>query len=120
MKKKRLRISSLLTAKCPSCHIGRVLKNGFVIDSCCPHCGYDFYPEVGFYTGSIVIGFLLSAIAIIPPLILLKILDVKIEVLVAFPFIEFLLVGPILMIYCRIIWLHLEYQITERLLQGDK
>lgn len=108
-------MSSVLLAKCPACHTGKVLEGGLSIRARCPYCDYDFHPEPGFYVGAIAVGFLLSAIATIPPMIVLKVLDVDIGLLIAFPFLEFLFVGTFLMIYCRIIWLHLQFRMTARL-----
>ncbi len=113
-KKAGIRMSSILLAKCPSCHTGKVLE-GFSIRARCPHCNYDFYPEPGFYVGAIAVGFLISAMTTIPPLIVLKILNVDINLLIAFPFAEFIFIGTFLMIYCRIIWLHLQYRMTDHL-----
>ena len=119
-KKSRLSLKSILLARCPECHIGQVLERGFSIRSRCPHCDYNLYPEPGFYVGAMVVGYLFAAITTIPPLIIMKLLEVELEFLIAFPFIEFIFVGTFLMIYCRIVWLHLEYQMTDRLEGRDK
>jgi len=114
-KKSNLSLLSILLARCPSCRVGKMLKGGFSIRSRCSQCDYNFYPESGFYVGAIVVGFLLSAISIIPPMIIMKVLDVDINLLIIIPFIEFFFVGTFLMFYCRIIWLHIHYQMSNRL-----
>ncbi len=113
--KSKFRLLSILLARCPNCHTGKVLQNGLQIRARCPKCDYDFHPEPGFYMGAMAVGFLISAMATIPPLIILKFLNVDVQILVSFPIIEFAFVGTFLMFYCRLIWLHLEYQMTHRL-----
>lgn len=115
LKKTGLKVSSILLAKCPACHRGKVTEGIFAIRKKCLHCGHDFHPEPGFYLGAMVVGFLFTAMVTIPPTILLKIIGVDLAILVAFPFVEFIFVGSFLLFYCRIIWLHLEYQMTRRL-----
>jgi uncharacterized protein (DUF983 family) len=106
---------SVLRARCPKCGTGRVTKGVVSIRSHCPDCGYNCYPEPGFYLGAMCIGFFISAMLIIPLMIVLKLLDVDMSVLLAAPFIEFAFVGTFLIFYARILWLHLEYSMTSRL-----
>ena len=114
-KKADFRISSILRARCPSCHTGKVLESGLTIRPRCLICNYNFYPEPGFYMGAMAVGFLIAAMTTIPPMIFLKVLNVDMNILLAFPFVEFLFVGTFLVFYCRILWLHLEYRMTSRL-----
>src|SRR4051812_22953671 len=94
------KLLSVLRARCPACHTGAVLKGVFAINRRCPHCGYDFEPEPGFYLGAMAVGFLLTAILTVPPTIVLKILNVDINFLILFPLLEFIFVGTFLMFYC--------------------
>jgi uncharacterized protein (DUF983 family) len=110
-----IRIGAILRARCPSCHSGRVLKGVFAIRPRCAECDYNFHPEPGFYLGAMAVGYLLTAMVTIPPTIALKMLEVDIRLLVAFPLLEFLFVGTFVIFYCRILWLHLEYRMTNRL-----
>jgi uncharacterized protein (DUF983 family) len=113
-KKSQFKIASVLRALCPACHHGKVMR-GMSIRPKCPKCGLNFYPEPGFYLGAMVVGFFMTAVLTVPPVIVLKFLGVDMGVLIAFPFIEFIFVGTFLLFYCRIIWLHLEYRISSRL-----
>jgi len=114
-KKSKLRLSSILRARCPACQTGGVLKGIFSIQSRCTHCDYDFHPEPGFYLGAMCVGYLATATLTIPPTIALKVLKVDTSLLIAFPILEFLFVGTLLIIYSRIFWLHLEFQMSDRL-----
>ncbi len=119
MAKSKLKIMSILRARCPACHSGHVLKGVFLIRPSCLRCHYNFYPEPGFYLGAMVVGFLLTAILTVPPMIVLKVLNVDPILLVLFPFAEFIFVGTFIIFYSRILWLHLEYQMTSRLNEGE-
>jgi uncharacterized protein (DUF983 family) len=114
-KRKKLRVGSVFMARCPACDKGSVLQGWLSIRPKCTECNYNFHPEPGFYLGAMMIGFFLAAVLTIPPLVMLKVMNVEIEVLLAFPFVEFLVLGSFLMYYSRILWLHLEYQMSDRL-----
>jgi uncharacterized protein (DUF983 family) len=114
-KKVKIKLSSILFARCPSCHKSGILKGLFAMHERCPNCDYDLYPEPGFYLGAMVVGFLLTDILIVPPIIVMKIMNVDIDILCTVPFIEFIFVGTFLMFYARILWLHIEYKMTSGL-----
>jgi uncharacterized protein (DUF983 family) len=114
-KKVKIKLSSIFFARCPSCHKGGILKGFFAMQKRCPHCDYDLYPEPGFYLGAMVVGFLLTDILIVPPIIVMKIMNVDIDILCTVPFIEFIFVGTFLMFYSRILWLHIEHKMTSGL-----
>jgi len=116
----QLSFSSILRGLCPSCHSGKVTRGFFGTYPQCAKCRYDFHPESGFYLGAMVVSFFVTAALTIPPMILLKILDVELEILLAFPFLEFLLLGPVLLVYSKILWLHLEYRLTHQLNKPDR
>src|SRR5690242_9550991 len=106
-KKSRRQFSpvAILQARCPSCRKGAVTQGMFRTHKRCPVCEYNFYPESGYYLGAMVVSYLITALLTIPTLILLKLNDVDLIVLLTFPFLQFLVVGPILMFYAKIIWL---------------
>ena len=81
----------------------------------CPNCDYNLYPEPGFYLGAMVVGFLLTDILIVPPIIVMKLMNVDINILCAFPFVEFVFIGTFLIFYSRILWLHIEHRMTSNL-----
>lgn len=115
MKKSKFSLMAFLRGYCPSCQKARVVEGWFTIVKRCPECSYDCHPEPGFYVGAIAVGFFVSAGSTIPPMIILKLMEVETEMIVVFPFLEFLFVGTFLIFYCRLLWLHLEYQITSKL-----
>lgn len=111
----KLRIRSILYARCPSCHVGSVFKEWLGIRSECANCGYRFHREPGFFLGAMMMGFLVTAMLTIPPMILLKLMGAEPILLVVFPFVEFAVLGPILIIYMRVLWLHVEFLFSKRI-----
>ena len=114
-----MKLSSILKGLCPSCHRGKVMAGIFSVNSKCSNCEYSFQPESGFYLGSMVVAYLLTAILTIPPMILLKMFDADVALIVGVPLIEFLFLGSFLAYYAKIFWLHLEFQMTRKL-NGSK
>ncbi len=115
MSTKKLRVSSVLRARCPACHEGPILSGLLGVRSACEKCGYKFTQrEPGFFLGAMMMGFLVTAMLTIPPMIVLKLWGVEPEVLVVFPFIEFAVLGPVLIVYMRVLWLHFEYLFSQR------
>jgi uncharacterized protein (DUF983 family) len=115
-----LKLGAIFAARCPACDVGQITQGVWGIRPKCPHCGYNFYPEPGFYLGAMMVGFLVAAILTIPPLIILKIMEVDIAILVAWPFVQYLFVGSFILYYSRIIWLHLEHRMTRGLENHDR
>ena len=113
--RKKLLLSSILRARCPACQKGSITQGIIKTRPCCTVCGYDFNPENGFYLGAMAIANLVTTLLTVPPVIALKVMGFDIAVVIAFPFIEFVFLGTFLMFYSRILWLHLEYQMTDRL-----
>ena len=108
----------ILRTRCPKCRKGAVMQGKFTIRKKCDVCGHDFYPEPGYYLGAMMMSFIATAVLTIPLIIGLKLSGADVSVLVIAPFIEFAIVGPILLYYARIIWLYAEYSMTTRL--GDR
>ena len=59
---------SLFTGTCPQCGKGQVFpsKNPYnfkkidQVNKCCPSCGKDFIPEIGFYWGATYVSYALT------------------------------------------------------------
>jgi len=114
-KEATFRLGSILKARCPACHQGKITNGIFKIRRRCPKCSHDFNPEPGYFLGAMAVGFILAAMLTIPPTIALKLLGADVQVLVVAPLIEFIFVGSFIFYYAKIVWLHVEYRMTSRL-----
>lgn len=115
---KKIHWGSILKALCPVCHQGRILKNVFGVHSRCSVCQHDFHPEPGYFLGAMAVSFFVTGALTLPPMIALKWMNVDLAILLAYPFFQFSIVGPLLAVYSRVIWIHLEYR-TLRALDGE-
>jgi uncharacterized protein (DUF983 family) len=115
MQNSRLNLGLVFRGVCPSCKTGKVTNGLFGIRKRCAVCDYNFFPEPGFYLGAMMVSFMVSAFILVPTIILLKFSDVQPETMIIWPIAQFILVAPILIHYSRVLWLHVEYSITDRL-----
>ena len=76
----------------------------------CPNCGYDLHPEPGYYLGAMMVGFIAISIFTVPPVVMLKLSGADDSVLLAYPFLQYLILGPIITHYAKVIWAHLGYK----------
>jgi hypothetical protein len=90
------------------------MNGAFSLRRRCSECDYDFFPEPGFYLGAMMVSYLVTAILTIPTIIGLKLSGASMGTLLFVPFAQYLVIGPILLYYSRIIWLHLEAVTTGR------
>ena len=107
-------IPAILLRRCPSCRRGKVYENHFRLKKLCAHCGYDFYPEPGFYLGAMMVPYVFSAITTVPFAIFLKVTGVVGSALVAPLAWYYLCVVSLLLCYSKTFWLHLEFRISQR------
>lgn len=101
--------------RCPRCFQGEVYHGFFKMRRACQECTLSFYPEIGFYTGAMIVSYLICAGAAMLTLVLL-IFVVKLEMPwpIILPALGVLLQLPLVLPMARLTWLHLEYQITKR------
>lgn len=116
----KIKLRAILRGLCPACLEGKITQGFLGLREKCFVCGFSFQPEPGFYLGAMMVSFFVTAAVTIPPMILLKMLDVDMAVLLTFPFVEFIFVGGFLMFYSRILWVHLEYSTMKKLNERDK
>jgi uncharacterized protein (DUF983 family) len=73
------KIGSIFSLKCPTCHRGDLFPTGsfsfnkpFSQYTHCPACGQTYFPEPGFYYGSMFISYIGSAFACLAVVMLLR------------------------------------------------
>lgn len=107
-------LSALFFGYCPTCEQGKILNGLWTIQKKCPHCGYQVTGgESGYFLGSLVISYLLSAVLTIPVVIFLKFQNAPIEILLGVPFLEYAILAPLLVRYARVAWVYGEYYLTK-------
>lgn len=112
---RKSKLRSILRARCPKCDQGKITAGLFQMARRCSVCSYDLHPENGYYLGAMMLGFMLAALFTVPPLIALKLWEADDFVLVYYPFAQLLILGPILIYYSKVVWVHLAYQASKRM-----
>ena len=105
--------------RCPRCQAEPIFKSFWSIHAQCPGCGYNFQPEPGFYLGAMSVSFLITAMLTVPPMAVLWLMKAPLWVIGIYPFLQFLFLGSFLIYYSRVIWLHLEYRLTQGLNKNE-
>ena len=62
--------------RCPRCGEPGLLRSYFKLHDACPHCGLSFEKEEGFTLGTTSIGYVVSIVVILIPMIALALMDV--------------------------------------------
>jgi uncharacterized protein (DUF983 family) len=111
---------AILKGLCPACRAGKVSKGVFGMEKECPICGYRINQESGYFLGAMMVGFLAASALTIPPVILLKVMGADDWVIIAYPFLQYAILGPLLIHYAKIIWVHAGYRAGEKMNREDR
>ncbi len=104
---------AILRGRCPECHRGKVSKGIVNMEKLCPECGYKISQESGYFLGAMMIGFFATSALTIPPMIYLKVSGADDWVIILYPFLQYLILGPLLTYYAKIIWTHVGYRFEQ-------
>ncbi|MBA3647999.1 MAG: DUF983 domain-containing protein [Chitinophagales bacterium] len=114
MKKQPSTWYTFIHAKCPRCNHGNLfanknpyaLRNISEMNNRCPICGYNFFPETGFYWGAMYVSYVLtvgfSAISVV---VIGLIFHWNLPVLIAGNAVLLALGFPLFFRYARVLWL---------------
>jgi len=108
-------LSSVAQGKCPECHAGKISKGFFGMERRCPHCGYDLNPENGYFLGAMMIAFFVTSLLTVPPLIVMKFMGVEDRVLFVYPLLQYLILGPVITYYAKILWVYVGHRAGKKM-----
>jgi uncharacterized protein (DUF983 family) len=109
----RAPLFGLLLQRCPRCRDGVLFAGIVTMNASCRVCGLSFEPEIGYYTGAMVVSYTLSI-----PLLGLVALAIglitrwDLGVVIASASVLFLAFVVPLFRYARTIWLYLDYAVN--------
>ena len=112
-------VSAIFQKLCPKCREGKIYRGPFQMNLKCPACGYDFYPEPGFYLGAMMVPFFFTAMTTVPFAIYLKMSGLEVSELLQGLGVYYFVVSSTLLWFSKSVWLHLEYRMTRRLKERD-
>jgi uncharacterized protein (DUF983 family) len=114
-KRKPSTFYAILNGICPQCSEGTITQGLVGMKRRCPKCDYDLHPESGYYLGAMMVGFLATTILTVPPMIVMKVMGVEDGILLSYPFFQYLVLGPLLIHYAKVIWVHIGYRATQKM-----
>lgn len=59
--------------RCPVCGQGRLFRSWFTMYADCPHCGYHFEREDGYFTGAMAINLIVTEIVVLIAVVILAV-----------------------------------------------
>jgi uncharacterized protein (DUF983 family) len=111
-----IRPSAILSNKCPRCFKGQVFKSFLTMNETCPSCGWKFEREPGYFLGALISGYFLSAFSVVPTLVMGHfVFNLEILPVVAIAVAQVIVMQPLIYRYARLIWLHVEQNMTRNL-----
>ena len=122
-------ISSLLKARCPKCHQGKMFKTSnpynfkkmHEMPESCEVCKESFNPEPGFYTGAMYVNYaftiILSGICYI---IMELVLGLPASVFFGIYIVILLLIAPLMFRYSRVVFLYMFVSYDKEILEKHK
>ncbi len=102
--------SITLKNRCPHCETGPIYS-GFLMNETCPHCGYRFYREPGYFLGSMILSYFASSgLGIFLMLLLFIAYQVEIVPAAIAAVLAVAMVMPIFSRVSRILWIRIDYR----------
>lgn len=80
----------------------------------CPVCGVHFEREVGYWSMSIFMGYVLYFFLLAPPLVLMYFLRVPLTQFLIISGVAVVLLAPLVFHYARVAWLHIDEILDPR------
>lgn len=105
------RMRAALALRCPRCLEGNVWRSFMTMNERCPVCGLAFEREPGYFTGAMVVSYMIA----VPTfgLIVIGLLWAGVDTIVALVGggLFYLALAPFIMRYSRVLWLHFDWVI---------
>jgi hypothetical protein len=106
------RLRAILALRCPRCLDGRIWHGFVSMNAACPVCGLVFDREPGYFTGAMVVSYVLA----IPILGAIVIGLMTLGGLAAVPAlvigdVAYLALVPFVFRYSRVVWLHFDWSV---------
>lgn len=113
--KKNHWLKDLLLNKCPICREAHVFTGLYKMNAVCPVCSTKYAREEGYFLGSMIVAYVLSAFSAAPTIIFLIMIK-QVEALPALVIasIQVALLNPILFMYSRLAWIYIDRLINPK------
>ncbi len=105
------RLRATLRQRCPRCLRGKVWRSFLTMHEACPACGLVFEREPGYFTGAMVVSYVIAVPTFGLIVIGLLVLGVDTVVALVGGGLVYLLLAPFILRYSRVIWLQFDWLI---------
>ena len=105
------RLVAMLRLRCPRCLEGKVWRGFISMNAACPICGLVFEREPGYFTGAMVVSYLIAVPvlgAIVIGLMTIGGLDAVAALIIGD--VAYLALVPFIFRYSRVVWLHFDWR----------
>lgn len=103
------RAAAALALRCPRCLRGRVWRSFLTMHESCPVCGLVFEREPGYFTGAMVVSYVLAVPTFGLIVIALLVLGLDTVIALVGGGLLYLMLAPFILRYSRVIWLHFDW-----------
>lgn len=106
------RLRAVLALRCPRCLDGRVWRGFLSMNEKCPVCGLVFEREPGYFTGAMVVSYVL-AVPVLGAIVIGLMAFASLEAVPALLIGDavYLALVPFIFRYSRVVWLHFDWAI---------
>ncbi len=109
------RFRAVLALRCPNCLGGEVWSGAITMNARCPRCGLVFEREPGYFTGAMVVSYLLAVPAFAAIWLLLWLVaGWSIFVALVAAVAAFLFLVPAIFRYSRVLWMYFDQAVDPR------
>jgi uncharacterized protein (DUF983 family) len=105
------RVAAVLALRCPRCLEGRVWRGFLDMDERCAVCGLVYEREPGYFTGAMVVSYVMAVPTFGLIVIALLLAGVETAPALLIGGALYLVLAPFILRYSRIIWLHFDWLI---------
>jgi uncharacterized protein (DUF983 family) len=108
------RLRAMLKQRCPRCLQGSVFKRGMAMYYACPLCGVVYGRENGYFTGAMIVSYVLAApIVALMAWVIWLLSGWSVEITLLATFVLFLPMVPNLFRYSRVVWMHFDRMVDS-------
>ena len=103
------RLAAILALRCPRCERGAVWRSFLSMNERCPVCGLRYEREPGYFTGAMVVSYVIAVptFGLIVIGLLVAGLDTGPALLIGAAL--YLVLAPFIFRYSRVVWLHFDW-----------
>lgn len=103
------RLRAALALRCPKCLEGKVWRSFLTMYDACPVCGLVYEREPGYFTGAMVVSYVLAVPTFGLLVIGLLVAGLSTAIALLAGAAIYLVLAPFILRYSRVIWLHFDW-----------